>query len=136
MLYKGGNLVKQLKFNAQSSDNVNWFQFNKLTETPWRDIATQPRNLFTIEAALTRSFIINSEYGNHCRGDLGWMVITGTHLYCGWERHYGQNAVIYSNVASRTDWRIYGKYNDDEENYLSTKKILCWAYENFKAFGN
>ena len=125
VLYKGGNSVKQLKFNAERSDNVNWFQFDKLTENPWRDMATQPRNLFTIEAALTRSFIINSEYGNHCQGDFGWMVITGTYLYCDWERHYGQNAVIYSKGTGRTNWRDYSKYNDAEEippHCLTTKK--------------
>lgn len=109
MLYKGGNPVKQLKFNAKGSDNVNWFQFDKLTENAWSDMASQPRNLFTIEAGITRSFIINSEYGFHCNGDFGWMVITGTNLYCDWEQRYGKNAVIYSIVAGRTHWRSYSK---------------------------
>ena len=109
VLYKGGNPVKQLKFDAKGSDNVNWFQFAKLTENAWSDMATQPRNLFTIKAGITRSFIISSEYGNHCVGDLGWMVITGTNLYCNWEQHFGQNTVIYSIVNGRTDWTSYSK---------------------------
>lgn len=95
-----------MKFDAKGSDNVNWFQFDKLTQHPWSDIATAPRNLFTIETHFSRSFIINSAYGG-CPGDVGWMVITGPG--CGWEQHYGQNAVIYSKLAGRTNWNDYSK---------------------------
>ena len=107
VLYKGVNPVKQLIFNATGTDNLNWFQFDKLIEKSWTDMATQPRNLFTIQdpdTGLQRSFIINSEYGD-CPNTIGWMMITGT--YCDWERP--QNTILYSKGSERTNWINYSK---------------------------
>ena len=100
VLYKGGNPVKQLTFNASGTDNVNWFQFDKLTENPWPDMALEARNRFHIEdTGLQRSFIINSVY-NDCPNDVGWMMITGT--YCSWERP--RNTILYSKGSVRNKW--------------------------------
>ena len=109
VLYKRRQPVKELEFDAKGSNNLNWFKFARLTvtENAWSDMATQPRNLFTIQAGIKRSFISSSEYGNHCAGDKGWMLITGT--YSDWERRHGQNSVIYSTVTGRTNWRNYSK---------------------------
>lgn len=106
VLYKGTESVKELKFNVRGSNNVDWFKFERLTEYPWNDMATVPRNLFTIEeAAWKRSFFINSVYAG-CGGDVGWMLITG--FPCDWEKHFGEHSVIYSNVPGRTNWNHYG----------------------------
>ena len=113
VLYKGTESVKELKFNVQGSDSNNWFQFERLTENPWSDMPTQPRNLFTIEEApWKRSFFINSVYAG-CPGDVGWMVITG--FPCDWEKHFGEHSVLYSNLPVRTNWNQYGKQDNIEE---------------------
>ncbi|KAL9952125.1 hypothetical protein ACROYT_G039334 [Oculina patagonica] len=106
-LYKGGSAVKELKFNAQGSDKLNWFQFDKLDQAtlPWNDLPTEPRNIFDIDPQYRRSFFINSAYGG-CGNDDGWMVITGSD--CAWETHHAQNAVIYSNQPGHTNWNQYG----------------------------
>ena len=106
VLYKGVHPVKQLKFNAVGTDNTNWFQFDKLTENPWTDMDSQPRNLFTIETNHRRSFIINSRYPG-CPNDVGWMVITGD--ICSWEHHFGKNAILYSKLHGLANWNHFGK---------------------------
>ena len=105
VLYEGVDPVKQLKFNAVGTDNMNWFQFDKLTENPWTDLGDQPRNLFTIETDFQRSFIINSRYGG-CPNDEGWMVITGAD--CSWEQHFGQDAILYSKLDGLANWSHFG----------------------------
>lgn len=106
VLYEGVHPVKELRFDAKGSDNVNWFQFDKLTKNPWTDMDSQPRNLFTIETDHQRSFIINSAYPG-CPNDVGWMVITGG--TCPWEHHFGQGAIIYSKLDGLTNWNTFGK---------------------------
>ena len=106
VLYKGLDPIKELTFDAKESDSTNWFQFGKLTENPWTDMGSQPRNLFTIETNHQRSFIINSRYDD-CPNDVGWMVITGR--TCTWEQHFGQNAVLYSKLDGLTNWNHFGK---------------------------
>lgn len=100
VLYEGGNLVKQLKFNTVGTDVTDWFQFNKLIENPWTDMKSNALNRFHIEdTGSQRSFIINSVY-NGCPNDLGWMVITGTH--CDWDR--APNTILYSKESVCTNW--------------------------------
>lgn len=100
VLYEGGNLVKQLKFNTVGTDVTDWFQFNKLIENPWTDMKSKALNRFHIEdTGSQRSFIINSVY-NGCPNDLGWMVITGTH--CDWDR--APNTILYSKESVCTNW--------------------------------
>lgn len=100
VLYEGGNLVKQLKFNTVGTDVTDWFQFNKLIENPWTDMKSKALNRFHIEdTGSQRSFIINSVY-NGCPNDLGWMVITGTN--CDWDQP--RNTILYSNESVCTNW--------------------------------
>lgn len=100
VLYEGGNLVKQLKFNTVGTDVTDWFQFDKLIENPWTDMKSKALNRFHIEdTGSQRSFIINSVY-NGCPNDLGWMVITGTH--CDWDR--APNTILYSKESVCTNW--------------------------------
>lgn len=105
VLYKGGNSVKELIFNAKGKNYVNWFYINQLKNTPWSDIRRGPFNLFVIDPwpkpGFDRSFIINSVYKG-CPGDDGWMVITGRG--CGWEQSKPLSAILYSKVDGHTNW--------------------------------
>lgn len=102
VLYAGGNSVKELIFNAQGSDKLNWFHFDRLKNDPWSDIRTQPRNFFAIDPnEFERSFFINSVYAG-CPGDVGWMIIHGA--YCGWEKSKPPQAILYSKRDGRVNW--------------------------------
>ncbi|XP_078352110.1 uncharacterized protein LOC144636783 [Oculina patagonica] len=109
VLYKDGSSVKELKFNAQGSDKLNWFSVDKLTESPWNDVKTEPRNVFSIAGSIDRNFFINRNYGG-CEVDAGWMVITGPH--CDWEKRFlnempNGNVILYSKLDGYTSWNEY-----------------------------
>ena len=112
VLYKGGNLLKELRFDAKGSDKLNWFSFERLTQSPWCDLTgahPQPRNYFSIRGVQKhgRHFFINREYGG-CVGDAGWLVIAGPG--CPWEK--GRNgAVLYSKGRGYTNWNSQGEYS-------------------------
>ena len=107
-LYKGKNMMKELKFNAQGSDNLTWFSFSRLIQSPWSDIKTEPKNYFSITGnrAHHRYFFINSIYAS-CSADAGWLMITGSP--CNWEKHFKRNVVIYSKLSVNTKWIDYSE---------------------------
>ena len=112
VLYKRENAVIELKFDAQGSDKVNWFQKENLTEIPWDDVETENQNFFSIEETRHgRSFLINRGYGT-CTADIGWMIITGN--VCAWEKRFlsdlpNGHVVLYSTEAGYTNWNTYGE---------------------------
>ena len=112
VLYKRENATIELKFDAQGSDKLNWFQKDNLTESPWNDIETESQNIFSIEhAGSGRSFVINRNYGG-CSVDAGWMIITSIH--CDWENRFlselpNGHVVLYSNTTSYTGWNDHGE---------------------------
>lgn len=104
VLYEGNSAVKELFFNAQGSDKLNWFSNDKLKEPyPWTDVKNGEQNSFSIQGSIGRNFFINKSYGG-CPGDSGWMVITSTH--CSWENRFGEekNVVLYSKLETYTNW--------------------------------
>ena len=121
VLYKGGNSVQELIFDAKGSDKLNWFAFERLKNDPWSDIRTEPRNIFTIGGDNGRSFIINSVY-NGCPGDEGWMVIVGPP--CDWEKSKPPNAVLYSVMNVHTNWNDDGEGNNG---CLPFRVIFNWV---------
>lgn len=108
VLYTGGKLVKELKFNAHGSDKLNWFSNPKLTYSSWINIKTEPNNVFSIAGLSERHFFINRSYGG-CPHDYGWLAVTGWH--CDWEKHYLplKNVVIYCKSPSYTNWKNYNE---------------------------
>lgn len=98
-LYTGGQLVKELNFNAQRTNNLNWFSASKLIDSSWRDV-------FSISG--NRNFFINKNYGG-CSKDAGWMGITSN--YCKWETRFlpRKNVILYSKLSGYTNWNQYSK---------------------------
>lgn len=109
VFYKGGKPRKKLIFNAQGSDKLSWFSLSRLTQSPWTDIRTEPKNYFSIigDAGHSRCVFINRNYGG-CSNDAGWIVIiSGTS--CPWEQHYQprKNIILYSELPGYTNWNQY-----------------------------
>ena len=96
----------ELKFSAKGTDNQNWFDDSKLTQSsPWSDIKTESKNYFSVSGDTTkkRHFFINRAYAGNCAGDTGWMVIAGGG--CDWERgHQHKNPILYSKLSKYTKW--------------------------------
>jgi len=103
-------LLKELKFDAEGSDNKNWFTASKLTHSPYSDTPKQSDkyNLFSIEGdqKLNRRFIINRSNGA-CEKAVGWMMIGGQ--TCDWEKSMGKTAILYSTQITSTTWSNNGK---------------------------
>ena len=109
MLYKAGKAVKELRFDAQGTDKLNWFDASRLKESSWGDIETEPRNYFSIggDVALHRNFFISRHYRG-CPGDEGWLVTAGT--VCDWEKHHPmKNTILYSKLATYINWNQFGE---------------------------
>lgn len=105
-LYTGGKLVKEVKFNAQGTNNLNWFSASKLIDSSWKDVKSQPKNIFSIPGRDNRNFFINRNYGG-CSRDAGWMGITSNP--CKWETRFlpRKNVILYSKFSGYTNWNQY-----------------------------
>ena len=60
VLYTEGREQLVLKFNASGSDNLNWFEEDKLRQSPWQDIFTTSKNFFSVTGSCSHT--------GHCRG--------------------------------------------------------------------
>ena len=100
----------ELKFNTAGSDKLNWFSFPRLVDSPWTDIDTEPKNVFSIQGLDGRNFFINRNYGG-CNVDAGWLVVTSPDTHCNWETRFlpRKNVVIYSKLSGKTTWSDYSK---------------------------
>ncbi|XP_022804966.1 uncharacterized protein LOC111342182 [Stylophora pistillata] len=107
VLYTGGNIVKEVKFNATGSDKLNWFAAPRLIDSSWKDMKSQPKNVFSMSSD-NRNFFINRNYGG-CPNDAGWMGITAHH--CEWEKRFDprQDVILYSKLQGYTNWNHHGK---------------------------
>ncbi|XP_068748630.1 uncharacterized protein [Montipora capricornis] len=109
-VYKGGVVQKELLFNAQGTDNLNWFSAGKLISSSWPNIKTESTNFFGIQGdchdddGACRSFFINKSYDG-CNSDYGWIVGATSNIWCSWETSAtNQYNVLYSKTTSYTNW--------------------------------
>ena len=105
--------MKELKFNANGSDKLNWFSFSRLSQSPWSDIKSEPKNYFSIvgEPSHDRRFFVNRNYGG-CSADAGWMLVSGpSGPVCTWETRFlpRKNIILYSKKTVYTNWNTYNE---------------------------
>ena len=102
--------MKELKFNAKGSDKLNWFSLSRLSQSPWSDIKSEPKNYFSIvgEPRHGRHFFVNRNYGG-CNVDSGWMLVSGPD--CTWETRFlpRKNIILYSKKTVYTSWNTYSE---------------------------
>ena len=102
--------MKELKFNAKGSDKLNWFSLSRLSQSPWSDIKSEPKNYFSIVGKPKdyRHFFINRNYGG-CSADAGWMLVSGS--LCSWASRFlpRKNVILYSKKTVYTNWNIYSE---------------------------
>ena len=114
VLYTASNEKLVLKFDAHATNNNNWFDAEKLQESPWQDILKSFKNFFSIAGWCNapghcRTFFINRQYGG-CAVDAGWLMIGGIiDGGCAWESRFSGNSFQYSNIGTFVPWSKYGR---------------------------
>ena len=114
MLYKAGEEVRFLKFDATGMDNTNWFSQTQLNRSSWTDLKTfgSVSGRFDIRghSEVSRSFEISTYYGG-CQEDGGWLVITSTssESKCKWARRNNVSSIVYSAKTTSAKFNNYGK---------------------------
>ena len=112
-LYSRGKEDLVLTFNAQNTNNTNWFTDANLQSSPWQDIRTiTNKNFFSLighsySSIKFRNFYINYHYGG-CEVDTGWLSI-GNSIVCPWENKYKAPSFLYSNKTTAVKWNDYGE---------------------------
>ena len=104
-----------MTFNAQNTDNLDWFAEANLETSPWQDIHTiTDKNYFSLRGACTnpqmgcRNFYINHHHGG-CEADTGWLCI-GNLKGCDWEKRQGESSFLYSNNSTAVNWHNSGEF--------------------------
>ena len=89
MLYSQSKEDLVLTFNAQNTNNTNWFAEANLQTSPWQDIYSINKNFFSLvgfcHSDRCRNFYINNKHGG-CPSDTGWLCI-GNLNGCDWEKN-------------------------------------------------
>ena len=111
MLYSQSKEDLVLTFNAQNTNNTNWFAEANLQTSPWQDIYSINKNFFSLvgfcHSNRCRNFYINNKHGG-CPSDTGWLCI-GNLNGCDWEKKHGENSFLYSK-STATNWHTGGKF--------------------------
>ncbi|KAK3699436.1 hypothetical protein QZH41_018599 [Actinostola sp. cb2023] len=119
-LYRNTKEVLRLIFNGIGSDKINWFAFERVLSSPWTDLASQPKNYFTIAGhvtpAVARTFFINSMYTG-CENDRGWMMLSEKPA-CDYEKRMVQFSIFYSPGPTRVRY-----FNSDSKNVADMMAI-------------
>ncbi|XP_076450150.1 uncharacterized protein LOC143286462 [Babylonia areolata] len=74
-LYVNGSEVAFFEFSAVGENYINWFKAEKLTNSSYTDVLTEPKNYCSIQGHTTkRRFYINRNFGG-CPADRGWLIV-------------------------------------------------------------
>ncbi|CAL1546478.1 unnamed protein product, partial [Lymnaea stagnalis] len=108
--YKHNTKVKHVLFDGSGSTYLNWFDRNRVKDSPWIDLKTKSANIFSIagEASpsynLIRKFIIHHSYSG-CPNDVGWFVaIDNQNVYCPWEKNNAFPMFLYAEGNEAVKW--------------------------------
>ena len=107
-LYKNGNEVLSIVFNATNSDKENWFSADRVTFSPWKDLTTNPPTFFSLPGDSERSFYIAGPHIS-CNNDTGWLALT--FQACNWERRPNPMSIVYSKLHNIVKWGDYGEWS-------------------------
>lgn len=105
-LYKNGNEVLSIVFNATNSDKENWFSADRVTFSPWEDLTSNPPTFFSLRGDSKRSFYIAGPHIS-CNNDTGWLALT--FQTCNWERRPNPMSIVYSKLDNIVKWDDYGE---------------------------
>lgn len=96
VLYKDGQQVISLKFNATGTNNLDWFSQENLLYSPWSDLKLFSGLHFSLLGPIVpdRFFEITGPYSG-CATDIGWLVAS-SHQVCPWDKRAPQPNIQYS----------------------------------------
>ncbi|XP_061165137.1 uncharacterized protein LOC133174112 [Saccostrea echinata] len=107
-LYTRGTMVLQLIFDAENSNNTNWFSNDRLLYSSYQDMhRNSVYNYFSIRGffeigGIIRRFHINSKYDG-CPGDIGWLTVVDSDPIhrCSWESSLPFPQMLYAKGKVR-----------------------------------
>ncbi|XP_022808225.1 uncharacterized protein LOC111345213, partial [Stylophora pistillata] len=105
VLYQNNSEVLSITFNATGTNNINWFAMNQVIESPWTELASEPRNIFSNVGRNDsdgRTFHINRNYGG-CNNDAGWLLVTEGKP-CEYDGKFSPIVIYYSKFDNYTNW--------------------------------
>ncbi|XP_071965083.1 uncharacterized protein [Antedon mediterranea] len=106
--YNDGEEVMTLIFNGIGSNKMNWFDKDRLLQTPYPDMLTSTFNHFEIgpvigPCPICRMWYISKNHGG-CNVDKGWVAVT-SHNACVWDRIFGEAPqFVYSSRGGANVW--------------------------------
>ncbi|PFX16194.1 hypothetical protein AWC38_SpisGene19540 [Stylophora pistillata] len=109
VLYQNNSEVLSITFNATGTNNINWFAMNQVIESPWTELASEPRNIFSNVGRNDsdgRTFHINRNYGG-CNNDAGWLLVTEGKP-CEYDGKFSPIVIYYSKFDNYTNWNSQG----------------------------
>ena len=124
-IYKDGQMVKRVIFNGKGSTFTSWFAADRVIQSSWVDLTTQPHNYFSIQGAdhgnHWRRFFMNLDYDRSCDGFRGWFKATESQAGCPVEKATlaipmfkyapGDTFALWQSTAAEADaFGIFLKY--------------------------
>ena len=134
-LFHGGNLLKELVFQASGKGRYSWFSAAALLSSSWSDLKTETTNLFSIKGDCDnlravqsrtgcRSFVINRS-GGGCLDADGWIMLPHG-PWCEWQKtSFPIKHIIYSKGDTYTKW---SKESEFKSKYCS---FQCFSLQKF-----
>ena len=134
VLFRGGNLQKELVFQASEKGPSNWYSAATLINSSWSDLKTETTNFFSFERVCgslyvnetgCRSFVINRQ-GDDCHDADGWIMLPDG-PWCAWNRtSFPINHIIYSKEDT------YAQWSDESESRAKCCCIYrCFSFQKF-----
>ena len=124
-IYKDGQMVKRVIFNGKGSTFTSWFAADRVIQSSWVDLTTQPHNYFSIQGVdhgdHWRRFFMNLDYDRSCDGFRGWFKATERQAGCPVEKATlaipmfkyapGDTFAVWQSTAAEADaFGIFLKY--------------------------
>ncbi|XP_067030534.1 uncharacterized protein [Acropora muricata] len=120
VLFRGGNLQKELVFQASEKGPSNWYSAATLINSSWSDLKTETTNFFQIEpfcqySSNCRVFLINRQ-GTDCSDAEGWVMFP-MDQFCTWNTTFPVGHFMYSKGDTYARW--------SDENKIEVADVLA-----------
>ncbi|KAK7503731.1 hypothetical protein BaRGS_00004854 [Batillaria attramentaria] len=121
-LIENGHEMAFVEFNGRGSTSTDWFSENRVLNTSWTDLRTQPHNFFSIagDPGNNRRFFMEHSYGG-CAADSGWLVVVEGDDGCTWGQGSALPIILYSKRSGAVLWEHTADVGRADEMVITVK---------------